>query len=115
MRLEGSIANTGALVQWFRDNLGLINSAPEIETLALTVDDNGGCYFVPAFAGLFAPHRRTHRLHNKGTLGPRGARGKRLADARGRGCDEFRCVGHDAETARGWRHDAQQPADAVPR
>ena len=56
--LEGSIANTGALVQWFRDNVGLISTAPEIETLALTVEDNGGCYFVPAFAGLFAPHWR---------------------------------------------------------
>src|SRR5437588_9008859 len=57
--LEGSIAVTGALVQWFRDNLGLIGSAPEIETLALTVDDNGGCYSVPAFSGLFAPHWRS--------------------------------------------------------
>jgi glycerol kinase len=57
--LEGSIAITGALVQWFRDNLGLIGSAPEIETLARTVDDNGGCYFVPAFSGLFAPHWRS--------------------------------------------------------
>ncbi|HEX5195223.1 MAG TPA: glycerol kinase GlpK [Solirubrobacteraceae bacterium] len=57
--LEGSIAITGALVQWFRDNMGLIGSAPEIETLALTVADNGGCYFVPAFSGLFAPHWRS--------------------------------------------------------
>ena len=57
--LEGSIAVTGALVQWFRDNVGLIASAPEIETLALTVEDNGGCYFVPAFSGLFAPHWRS--------------------------------------------------------
>jgi glycerol kinase len=57
--LEGSIAVTGALVQWFRDNLGLIGSAPEIETLALSVEDNGGCYFVPAFSGLFAPHWRS--------------------------------------------------------
>lgn len=57
--LEGSIAVTGSLVQWFRDNLGLINSAPEIETLARTVDDNGGCYIVPAFSGLFAPHWRS--------------------------------------------------------
>ncbi len=57
--LEGPIAVTGALVQWFRDNLGLIGSAPEIETLALTVEDNGGCYFVPAFSGLFAPHWRS--------------------------------------------------------
>ncbi len=56
--LEGSIAVTGALVQWFRDNLTLIASAPEIESLARTVEDNGGCYFVPAFSGLFAPHWR---------------------------------------------------------
>jgi glycerol kinase len=57
--LEGSIAVTGALVQWFRDNLDVIGSAPEIETLARTVEDSGGCYFVPAFAGLFAPHWRS--------------------------------------------------------
>ncbi|MGO8687894.1 MAG: glycerol kinase GlpK [Candidatus Dormibacteria bacterium] len=54
--LEGSIAVTGALVQWLRDKIGLISSAPEIETLARTVDDNGGVYVVPAFSGLFAPH-----------------------------------------------------------
>ncbi|MEU2281502.1 glycerol kinase GlpK [Streptomyces sp. NPDC013178] len=57
--LEGPIAVTGSLVQWFRDRLGLINSAPEIETLARTVEDNGGCYIVPAFSGLFAPHWRS--------------------------------------------------------
>ncbi|MFD6098506.1 glycerol kinase GlpK [Nocardiopsis flavescens] len=57
--LEGSIAVTGSLVQWLRDNLGLISTAPEIETLARTVEDNGGCYFVPAFSGLFAPHWRS--------------------------------------------------------
>ncbi|URN03366.1 glycerol kinase GlpK [Actinomadura madurae] len=57
--LEGSIAITGALVQWFRDGLGLITTAPEIETLARSVDDNGGCYIVPAFSGLFAPHWRS--------------------------------------------------------
>jgi glycerol kinase len=54
--LEGSIAVTGSLVQWLRDNMGLIKSAPEIEDLAKTVDDNGGAYFVPAFSGLFAPY-----------------------------------------------------------
>ena len=54
--LEGSIAITGALVQWLRDNLGLIASSPEIEFLAATVDDNGGVYFVPAFSGLYAPY-----------------------------------------------------------
>ncbi len=57
--LEGSIAVAGALVQWLRDNLGLIASASEIEALARSVDDNGGCYFVPAFSGLFAPHWRS--------------------------------------------------------
>jgi glycerol kinase len=57
--LEGSIAVTGSLVQWLRDNLGIINSAPEIETLAATVEDNGGAYFVPAFSGLFAPYWRS--------------------------------------------------------
>ena len=56
--LEGSIAVAGSLVQWLRDNLGLINSAPEVETLARTVDDNGGAYIVPAFSGLFAPYWR---------------------------------------------------------
>ena len=57
--LEGSIAITGALVQWLRDNLGLISSAPEIEELAKTAEDNGGAYFVPAFSGLFAPYWRS--------------------------------------------------------
>jgi glycerol kinase len=54
--LEGSIAVTGSLVQWFRDSLGMIGTAPQIETLAMTVPDNGGCYVVPAFSGLYAPH-----------------------------------------------------------
>jgi glycerol kinase len=57
--LEGAIAVTGSLVQWLRDNLGMFNSAPEIEALARTVDDNGGTYFVPAFSGLFAPYWRS--------------------------------------------------------
>ncbi len=57
--LEGSIAVSGSLVQWVRDNLGLIGSAPEIEELAKGVEDNGGAYFVPAFSGLFAPHWRS--------------------------------------------------------
>ncbi|MFT2816980.1 glycerol kinase GlpK [Leifsonia sp. A12D58] len=57
--LEGSIAVTGSLVQWMRDNLGIIKSAADIEALASTVDDNGGAYFVPAFSGLFAPHWRS--------------------------------------------------------
>jgi glycerol kinase len=75
--LEGSVAITGALVQWLRDNLGLIQSAPEVEALAKTVDDNGGIYFVPAFSGLFAPYWRSNargaivgmtRFVNKGHL-----------------------------------------------
>jgi glycerol kinase len=56
--LEGSIAVTGSLVQWLRDNLGIIEDAAEVETLAASVDDNGGAYFVPAFSGLFAPYWR---------------------------------------------------------
>jgi glycerol kinase len=75
--LEGSIAVTGSLVQWLRDNLNMISTAAEVEDLARTVDDNGGAYFVPAFSGLFAPYWRTDargaivgltRFVNKGHL-----------------------------------------------
>jgi len=75
--LEGSIAIAGALVQWLRDNLGLIGSASEVETLARTVADNGGVYLVPAFSGLYAPYWRANargvvagltRFANKGHL-----------------------------------------------
>ena len=75
--LEGSIAITGALVQWLRDNLGLIHTSPEIESLARSVEDNGGVYFVPAFSGLYAPYWDEHargvivgltRYANKGHL-----------------------------------------------
>lgn len=75
--LEGSVAVAGALVQWFRDNLGIIESAPEIENLALSVENNGGAYIVPAFSGLFAPYWRSNargaimgltRFVNKGHL-----------------------------------------------
>ena len=63
--LEGSVAIAGALVQWVRDNFGLIATSPEIEALARQVEDNGGVYFVPAFSGLYAPHWR----HNaRGTI-----------------------------------------------
>jgi glycerol kinase len=58
--LEGSIAITGALVQWLRDNLKMIRTSGEIEQLALSVEDNGGCYFVPAFSGLYAPYWRSN-------------------------------------------------------
>jgi glycerol kinase len=75
--LEGSIAIAGALVQWLRDNLGLIDAAPDVETLARTVPNNGGAYIVPAFSGLFAPYWRSDargviagltRFVNKGHL-----------------------------------------------
>lgn len=75
--LEGSIAIAGALVQWMRDNLGLIEKSSDIETLASSVADNGGIYFVPAFSGLFAPYWRSDargaivgltRYANKGHL-----------------------------------------------
>ena len=56
--LEGSIAVAGSLVQWLRDNLKMFETAPQIEALANTVEDNGGAYFVPAFSGLFAPYWR---------------------------------------------------------
>jgi glycerol kinase len=57
--LEGSIAVAGSLVQWVRDNLGLVKTAPELDVLAESVEDNGGVYFVPAFSGLFAPYWRS--------------------------------------------------------
>ena len=57
--LEGSVAVTGAVVQWLRDNLGLISTPDEVESLAASVEDNGDVYFVPAFSGLFAPHWRS--------------------------------------------------------
>jgi glycerol kinase len=58
--LEGSIAVTGSLIQWLRDNLKMIKAAPEVEDLAQTVEDNGGCYIVPAFSGLFAPYWKSN-------------------------------------------------------
>ena len=76
--LEGSVAITGALVQWLRDNLGLIAKSEDVETLAQSVDDNGGVYFVPAFSGLYAPYWKDSargtivgltRYSNKGHLG----------------------------------------------
>ena len=76
--LEGSVAITGALVQWLRDNLGLIQTSSEIEALARSVADNGGVYFVPAFSGLYAPYWKDNargviagltRYANKGHLG----------------------------------------------
>jgi len=75
--LEGSVAITGALVQWLRDNLGIIQKSEEAESLARSVEDNGGVYFVPAFSGLYAPYWQANargviagltRYANKGHL-----------------------------------------------
>ena len=79
--LEGSVAIAGALVQWLRDNLGIIRTSAEVETLANSVPDNGDVYFVPAFSGLYAPHWR--------------------ADARGviAGLTRFANAGHIARAA----------------
>lgn len=57
--LEGSVAVAGSLIQWLRDNVGMISSAPQVEELAAAVEDNGGVYIVPAFSGLFAPYWRS--------------------------------------------------------
>ena len=88
--LEGSIAVTGALIQWLRDRLKIIDSAPEVEELAKTVDDNGGVYFVPAFSGLFAPYWRDDArgvivgltaYANQGHIARAALEADRLADA----------------------------------
>jgi hypothetical protein len=89
--LEGSIAITGALIQWLRDNLKMIEKSPDVEPLARTVDDNGGIYFVPAFSGLFAPYWKSDargaivgmtRYVNRGTDFPEdAASGRRRQDA----------------------------------
>ena len=80
--LEGSVFIGGAVVQWLRDGLGIVKSASEIEGLARSVPDSGGVYFVPAFAGLGAPHwdqyaRREHRGVNAGDDGGRIWHGRR--------------------------------------
>ena len=94
--LEGSIAITGALVQWLRDNLGLISSSSEIESLAATVVDNGGVYFVPAFSGLYAPHWKDTargviagltRYVNKGHIASRSSRSHGVSSPRSGGSD----------------------------
>ena len=121
--LEGSIAITGALVQWLRDNLKMIKAAPEVEELAQTVEDNGGCYIVPAFSGLFAPVlevQRTRRVRGSDPLRqrrphrPSDAGGDRLPEPRGGRGDEpgLRRGAGVAEGRR--RHGRQRPADAVP-
>ena len=121
--LEGSIAITGALVQWLRDNLKMIKAAPEVEDLAKSVDDNGGCYIVPAFSGLFAPYWKSNargvfagltRYVNAGhiaraTLEATAYQSREVVEAMN--ADS----GVDARVAQGRRrHGRQRPADAVP-
>ena len=106
--LEGSVAITGALVQWLRDNLKLISSSAEVETLARQVDDNGGVYFVPAFSGLFAPYWKTNArgvicgLTRYATKAPH-----RAGSAGGNGLPDARSGGGDGE---GLRHRARRAA-----
>ena len=103
--LEGSIAVTGALVQWLRDNLGLIRASAEIEALARTVADNGGVVIVPAFSGLYAPHWNAGargliggltRYANKGHIARAALEADRLPDPRG--------------SARPWRRTPASPS-----
>ena len=121
--LEGSIAVTGSLVQWLRDNLGMIATAAEIEDLARSVEDNGGAYFVPAFSGLFAPYWRSDargaivgltRFVNKGHLAravleATAFQTREVIDAMNA---DSGCPADVAEGRR--RHGRQRAADAVP-
>ena len=120
--LEGSIAIAGALVQWLRDNLQLISTSNEIETLARTVDDNGDVYIVPAFSGLYAPHWRDDargvicgltRFAGRGHIA-RAALGDRVSDARDHYRDERQFRRADPRASRRRRHGGQRPAHAVP-
>ncbi len=112
--LEGSIAVTGSLVQWLRDNLRMFDSAPEVEALAATVEDNGGAYFVPAFSGLFAPYWKSDARGAIVGLTRYVNRGHRLPDPRGAGSHGGR-LGCDPGRAEGRRrHDRQRDPDAVP-
>ena len=120
--LEGSIAIAGALVQWLRDNLGMIEKSSDIEPLARTVEDNGGIYFVPAFSGLFAPYWRSDargamvgmtRYINRGHI----ARAVLEATAY-QTREVLEAMEKDSGVAQppqgGWRDGGQRTADAVP-
>ena len=121
--LEGSIAITGALVQWIRDNLGLIEKSEEIELLSQTVKDNGGVYFVPAFSGLYAPywkdsarggHYGADAVCQQGPHRAGGARSDGVPNARGGGGDGGGLGDPAGAVADRWRHGGKRPADAVP-
>jgi glycerol kinase len=121
--LEGSIAITGALVQWIRDNFGLITKSSEIETLARTVKDNGGVYFVPAFSGLYAPYWKTNargviagltRQTNKGHLARAVTGSNRLSNPQGGGSDGERFRNCARRLTNGRRHGGERSTHAVP-
>ena len=120
--LEGSIAVTGALVQWLRDNLGMIASSNEVEKLAREIADNGGVYFVPAFSGLYAPHwnagargtiigltRYVTRAHiARAVLEATAYQTREVLGAMERGL-----LNPDPGVARRWRHGGQRTAHAI--
>ena len=122
--LEGSVAMAGALVQWLRDNLGLIDDAPEVEQLARSVPDSGGVVFVPAFSGLFAPYWRDDargvivgltRFANKGHIARAALEADGVSDLRpGRGDARRHRAGRARRAAGRRRHDEERAADAVP-
>ena len=121
--LEGSIAITGALVQWLRDNLKMIKAAPEVEELAATVEDNGGLYIVPAFSGLYAPYWKSDargvfagltRYVNAGHIARATLEATAYQIGRDRRGDAHR-LRRRARLAQGRRrHGRQRHADAVP-
>ena len=121
--LEGSVAIAGALVQWLRDNLGIIDSSEAVEPLARSVADNGDVYFVPAFSGLYAPRwrarrarpdRRSHALFQQRTHRQSRAGGGGLPDPRGSRRDGRGRSGVGARgAARRRRHGGERTADAI--
>ena len=121
--LEGSIAVSGSLVHWVRDNLGLIRDAAEIEQLAASVPDNGGAYLVPAFSGLFAPRWRDDargvlvgltRYVNKAHIARAALEATAFQSRETPGCDERRRRPRADRDEGRRRHDQQRTADAVP-
>ena len=121
--LEGSIAITGALVQWLRDNLGIIATSAEVESLARSVKDNGDVYVVPAFSGLYAPYWQEsargviagpHALRQQGAYRPSRARGDRLSSARCARRDGQGFQGRNSRIALRRRHGGQRASHAVP-
>ena len=121
--LEGGVAIAGALVQWLRDNLGMIEKSADMETLARTVNDNGGVYFVPAFSGLYAPYWKENargviagltRYANKGHLAQGGPGSDGVSDARSGRSDGKGFGDRAVVVARRRRNGRERIVDAVP-